>query len=118
MTAPTIPFPEGVFIETGSSRDETARVLKAQFGNNYTQRSGDGLNPIDTEMSIVISSITRVDSKTITDFLRERAGYQSFLFTIPGEDTPRQWTCEKWTVSHSTAVHDTISATLTEVFTP
>ncbi|QSY98657.1 phage tail protein (plasmid) [Rhizobium bangladeshense] len=118
MTTPTLPTPNNVEISVGSSRDEVARVLKAQFGNGYAQRAGDGLNAINAEYSVAFENLTRDEAKIMTDFFIERAGWKAFYFTPPDQDTPRLWTCEKWRTIHVGPIHDTVSATFTQVFAP
>jgi phage-related protein len=115
---PTLPLPAGVAISVGSGREETARVLKAQFGNGYAQRAADGLNSLNSEYGITFENLTREESAAIVAFLRAQAGYQGFYFTPPDETVARLWTCEKWRITHTEQVHDTLTCTFTEVFAP
>ncbi|MGM4911022.1 phage tail protein [Rhizobium sp. 768_B6_N1_8] len=118
MTTPNLPLPNDVEISVGSSRDEVARVLKAQFGNGYAQRAGDGLNPINAEYSVSFENLTRAEAATIIAFFKERAGWQAFYYTPPSEEGPRMWTCEKWRIVHVGSIHDSVFATFTQVFAP
>ncbi len=118
MTTPTLPLPAGVSISPGSSQEVTARVLKAQFGNGYAQRMGDGLNAVTAEYQVSFDSLTKAEAQAMNAFFRERAGWQAFYFTPPGESVARMWTCEKWRIANADAIYDTVSATFSEVFAP
>jgi phage-related protein len=118
MATNTLTFPNDVYVSFGSGAQRQAKVLKAQFSSNYVQRAGDGVNNVNQSYSLTVSTLTRAESKYLDDFFRERAGWQSFWFTVPGEIDPRMWTCEKWEVKHIADQHDDFTATFNEVFTP
>lgn len=109
--------PTYVAISVGSGVEETARILKAQFGNSYAQRSGDGLNNITSVYSVSFENLTRGEANFIVDFFRRQGGYKGFLWTPPG-GVQKLWRCEKWSRSHVDATFDSISAQFEEVFTP
>ncbi|QIG66672.1 minor tail protein M [Rhizobium phage RHph_TM16] len=120
MATNTLVFPNDVNVSFGSGADRTARVLKANFGGSkpYVQRAADGLNNVNQSYSLTVSILTREESKYLDDFFRERAGWQTFWFKVPGETDPRLWTCEKWAVRHVADNHDDFTATFTEQFLP
>lgn len=118
MPSPNLPLPEDVDVSLGSEISTQARVLKAQFGNGYTQRAGDGQNAVSSQYQITFQNLTRAEAQVILDFFKERAGYKSFYYQVSGEDEPRLWTCEQWSREHVTKMLDTIKCTFTEVFTP
>jgi len=109
-------FPYSTAPTTGASRQVQARVLKAEFGDGYSQRVGDGINTIRYVYAVSWENISRTDANLIDTFFRARGGHQSFYWTAPGEASPRLWVCETWQRTHSTATLDSISATFTEVF--
>lgn len=117
MVAPYIPLPENVDVSLGSEVQSQARVLKAQFGNGYTQRAGDGQNAVADQYSVSFQNLTRPEAKVILDFLRERAGFQSFRYRVSGEDADKLWTCEQWSREHVSPMLDTVKATFIQVFT-
>jgi phage-related protein len=117
MVAPTIPLPAGVDVSLGSEVAFKARTLKAQFGDGYTQRSGDGQNAVSGNYSVSFNTLTRVEAQILLDFFTAQAGYKAFYYTIKGESTPRLWTCEDWSREHVTGIIDNVKATWIEVFT-
>ena len=96
----------------------TARVLKAQFGNGYAQRSGDGLNSVARKATLQWDALTVVQLAQIEAFLVERAGYQAFWFTAPDETVARMWTCETWNTNGIDFDLVALSAELEETFNP
>lgn len=110
--------PMDVAISVGSSMEEQARVLVAQFGSNYAQRSGDGVNTITGNYSIAMENLTRAEAATVIAFFKSQGGYKGFYFTPPGEEAARLWRCEKWNRSHVDPTSDTVTAQLMEVFSP
>ena len=72
------------------------RVRKADFGDGYAQRTGDGLNAINRTVEASFAAITDTEAQTILDFLEERKGYLPFRWTLPGETSPRQWIAPSW----------------------
>ncbi|RKG68649.1 hypothetical protein D7V80_11665 [Corallococcus sp. CA054B] len=67
----------------GAQADSVPRVRKAQFGEGYTQRSGDGLNSVLRHWALQFSNLTKVDADTLEAFLRARAGVEPFEFVTP-----------------------------------
>lgn len=118
MAAPTLPLPSGVDVSLGSEVAHKARVLKAQFGDNYTQRAGDGQNAVTRNYSVSFNTLTRQEAQVLLDFFEAQAGYKAFYYTIKGETVARLWTCEEWSREHVTAMLDNVKCTWMEVFTP
>jgi len=118
MTLQLLPLPEGTQISVGSSVEVEAKVLKAPFGNGYVFRTADGFNSVKDTYQVMMEEMTREEALVIHNFLKARKGAQAFLWTPPGEATPRKWLCEKWSRQHVSAVHDTVSATFEECFDP
>jgi len=114
----TLVLPPTIGLSFGSSLQSQARVLRAGFGSNYVQRQGDGLNPISRKYSVQFVNLLRVEAQEIEDFFTAHGGWQSFYFTIPGQDDPTLWICSDWTRSHVDRMIDTISASWEEVFVP
>ncbi|WP_375745373.1 phage tail protein [Corallococcus interemptor] len=67
----------------GAQADSVPRVRKAQFGEGYTQRSGDGLNPVLRRWARQFSSLTKLDADSLESFLRARVGVEPFEFVTP-----------------------------------
>ena len=100
-----------------TARTTRARVLRAGFGDGYSQRAGDGLNSVVSSWSVVWNVLTSEEADYIDGFLAARGGHEAFSWTAPGEDQARLWTCESWTRSPRRAGdrRAAIVATLEEV---
>ena len=118
MTTPILPLPEGVNISVGSELARKARSLKAEFGGGYIQRTGDGINNVRGEYAVVIENLTRDEATIFDNFFTDLGGWRAFLYTRPGEATPRKWICEAWNIRHVAGSHDTLTTTFIEVFDP
>lgn len=100
----------------GSSRSTSARVLKASFGNGYSQRAADGLNNLNQTIPLVWTYITEDEKNTIVDFLSSKLGAGSFYFTFKGDSEASLVVCEKWSETPVSGPWWTVSATFEKVF--
>jgi phage-related protein len=116
MTRPTFT-PSPAPSVTGLSTQTTARVLKAEFGDGYTQRAGDGLNTLPAQVSATWPPMPRATLDAIVSFLEHRRGFEAFAWTVPGEASSRLWTCETWSIAAAGSTNlFTLSATFEQVF--
>ncbi len=81
------------------SRDSTQlevdrRVNKAQFGDGYSQRSGDGLNASPRIFNASWSSLQTAEADTLEAFF-DAHKVTPFLWTLPLESVERKWTAGK-----------------------
>ena len=93
------------------------RTRKAQFGDGYRQKVGDGVNA--KVQSWPFSFIgTDAEMAALMAFL-DAHNAQTFVFTPPGYGaTPLYWTCDGYThVPHGGGV-TTVSAVFEQDFTP
>lgn len=76
-------------------RSIVPRILKAQFGDGYTQRTRSGLNTMLETWTMNFTLKTRAKVREIEDFLESHAGVDSFTWVTPrGESL--SFVCEKW----------------------
>jgi phage-related protein len=118
MAYPTFTPPGLVRVDVGSSISVKPRVRRADFGDGYSQRSGDGLNALGRKVEINFTNLELSEGKTIEAFFEERAGYKPFLWTFPHETTPRQWICTEWRKNLSAPRTYSVSAAFEETFDP
>lgn len=103
-------------VKVGSSGTTAFRTRKAQFGDGYEQRVGDGLNTSVQSWS-VNSTNTKDEIQALKDFLDRHQGYKSFYWTPPlGKQG--LFYCETFSVSGEGNQVFTISATLQQTFAP
>ncbi|MHB2165731.1 phage tail protein [Alsobacter sp. R-9] len=86
------PLPPSV----GLKRRPEVKLLKAEFGDGYTQIARDGINHIRMTVELQWDALTATQAVLILNFLEERGGDQAFLYTPPGFSTARKWRCEEW----------------------
>ena len=110
--AATLPLTiKPVFANT--SKKAQARRLEANLGGGYRQRAGDGINPVEIELSLGWTGSNTNIGTLITHF-EERAGYQSFtiLDATIADDITYKWTCDNWNYSHISDTVMSLTATL------
>ena len=77
------PFPTTVNPEFGGSVTVTPKVLKAGFGDGYSQIVEDGINAQLGALSVKFGTLTAAEALEITDFCADHGGTTSFTFTPP-----------------------------------
>lgn len=118
MPFPTFTPPSGVSLSPGSATTHEPRVLRADFGDGYVQRTGDGLNALSRKLEATFQALTNTEADAILSFFEDRKGYLPFLWTLPGEATPRQWIAKSWRRTFSGKGIAEITAGLEETFDP
>lgn len=97
------------------------RTLDAQFGDGYSQSAADGINPKSQSWSISFRGLknpecaNNVNAQAVMDFLDERGGWESFLWTPPGSTVQGRYVAKNYGMQKSAGVV-TINATFIEVF--
>lgn len=118
MTYPTFTPPAGVNVSIGTAISVTPRIRRADFGDGYSQRSGDGLNTMPVKTSVEFATLTRAEAASILSFLESRKGYLPFMWKMPGETSARQWIATSWRKTYSDAINQDVSAEFEETFDP
>tara|TARA_Y100001963_G_scaffold158874_1_gene260139 strand:+ start:2205 stop:2624 length:420 start_codon:yes stop_codon:yes gene_type:complete len=84
-------FSAKVMYDKGVSEDPKPRVLKAQFGDGYEMRVGDGINTLPKSWSLKFENRTKADVDNLYKFFNELAGVSTCKLTVPhavdGEQT-------------------------------
>ena len=109
-------FSPSVIPSVGSSVNSSARVLVADFGDGYSQRAADGINNIDTTVSLQWNNLTGTQANSIDSFFMQMGGYESFYYTLPTESIAKKWACEKWDKSYQTGGMVNLNCELKRVF--
>ena len=93
------------------------RVLKAQFGDGYVQRSTDGINSISETWTISFVNRTTAEGDLILEFLEARGGVEAFSWTPPYASSAIHVVCYKWDSTLPLAPDTTtVNCTFTKVF--
>lgn len=87
--------------DKGFTRKTSPRVFKADFGDGYSQRVGNGINVLNETFSISFANRPKADIDQITNFLETKAGVTSFDFTYAegGSETTIKVLCSDWSQS-------------------
>lgn len=115
MTIPTLtpPFSPSV----GLQDKPELKILKAEFGDGYSQPTPDGINHIRRTLTATWEGLEQDEKDAIISFLVERQGTQPFLYALPGEATPTRYTCADWSTTAIDAGLFTLNATFRQDFT-
>lgn len=103
----------------GTSVDEEPRVNSVAFGDGYSQRGQDGLNPIAQRWSLAFTDVARTGGDEIIAFFRRHGGWQHFEWWPLWATEPIHVICPTWRrVQGSEPDTSTITATFQQVFEP
>tara|TARA_R110002020_G_scaffold21729_4_gene73802 strand:- start:450 stop:800 length:351 start_codon:yes stop_codon:yes gene_type:complete len=105
-------------IVEGSSVSTDSRILVANFGDGYNQRTPDGINHLRRTMTIQHKYLTATDATTLRDFYEANGnGVKVGCDTKPTDGTTRNWYIDSWSESIEGGgnLHN-FSATLVQVF--
>ncbi len=100
---------------TQSSGKATPSINKTQYGDGYSQRVADGINPITRSFDLSFSDYKENDIAAIVAFLDAHVG-KSFLWTPPfgGEG---YYTCDEgYSYNNVGGKVYTLTATFTQVY--
>lgn len=92
------------------------RTRKAQFGDGYTQVSGDGINPRSQEWDLTFIGPESY-IQTIKQFLDQHEGIKSFVWKPPLEDSGL-YRCEQYKPTPMGGGNYSLTATFTQAFKP
>ena len=109
FTPPRAPAP-------GTSYKIKAKILKADFGDGYTQIAADGTNNLKGSVTLTWETCTPTESNSIDAFFRAQGGYIPFYYTLSDDIVTRRWTCEEWGVERGDGGLRKYTATLIEYF--
>lgn len=127
----------------GVVRKPEIKLLRAEFGDGYTQTAANGMNHIREVLQLRWDVLTKDEADEIEGFLRERGGWQSFTYRLPYAERERaflepgdegyvanidrqrdatyerpamKFTCDDWQITQSAAFHYAIDATFRQDF--
>jgi phage-related protein len=88
------------FTWDGLSAQESLRVYVSEYGENYAERRGRGINPLQSEWSVNFFFVTLPELKSFLSLLRSSAS-EVFLWRSPISDTAAAYVINSWGVTPS-----------------
>lgn len=99
----------------GASRETEFKVRKAQFGDGYSQRVGDGINTQGDKFPLTFTNKPEVIDDIVA-FLETRKGSASFTFRPPRATADIKVLCGKWTRTFTNAYEHRLSCEFERVY--
>lgn len=72
------------------------KILKADFGDGYSQSGADGLNHIRSVRNVTWDVLTVAHREEIIGFFQTHGGFAPFYYRFHDDTAPMKWTVEKW----------------------
>ena len=104
-------------VHAGTNGTKTFAVLKAGYGDGYTQRLQDGINNAQRKWNITVADVYGYELEPIKAFLDAHTGARSFLWTPPN-GTQGYFVCEAYSESPAVAGLVTLTTVFEEDFVP
>ena len=119
--------------DKGYTRNTQPRVLLSQFGDGYSQRLIDGINPLAETINVSFKTRDKGEIDHIISFFESKGGVTAFTFTVnqqyyasPGVTSETDVTssdelalkviCSSWNKTHDFGDYWSATATFTRVY--
>ena len=102
--------------DPGTTVKPKLKLLKAEFGDGYTQVTRYGLNHKRKTISLTWETLTPTQASEIVTFFESHGGDTPFYYTPSDESTPIKWTCEEWDDQRKTGGLRKVTATFEQCF--
>lgn len=100
----------------GLTKSQSYRVLKANFGDGYSQRSADGLNTEQETFDPTWNNMTYTQYQRLSSYLATRKGFRAFLWQSPMDGEQKPYICESFSTTIVSYRVYTVSAKFTRVY--
>jgi phage-related protein len=112
----------------GATNKPEIKILKAAFGDGYSQPTPDGLNHVRSVLALQWDGLERCERDEIVNFLEDRGGTEPFVFRMPEDRQAPLWalnnadlsrftfTCAEWSDTALEAGLCTVNATFRQWF--
>lgn len=115
MALPTFTPPDNP--SPGTTETHAPSIIRADFGDGYTQAAPAGLNSDRAEIEATWEILTPAERDQLVAFFTERGGYAPFYYRFPWHADTRKWTVEKWSEALVAGSYHRITATFRQSFT-
>ena len=114
-------FSAPVAPDRGFTKRTNPRILRAEFGDGYEQRSTFGLNSMAEVYDLAFSNLPNTETDDLEAFFVGTLGITKFTFTIPdsNEGTGEKdikVICSQWNKTHTQTGATTLTAQLRRVY--
>jgi len=96
----------------------TTNVLSAGFGDGYTQRSANGLNPLIESWDLSYQDLTDDEVGVLLAFFADLGGVDNFTWQSKYATSPKKYVCGQWDAVPIDDDSNSFSASIVEVFEP
>jgi phage-related protein len=96
---PLLTFTPSIRPSPGAQFSPEISLLKAEFGDGYTQSGPNGLNHIREIVALKWNGITLAQKTELDAFFRSHGGYKPFNYQVYGLPSVLKWTCMEWSSS-------------------
>jgi len=104
-------------VSQGSSRKRVNRVLKALFGDGYSQEAPDGTNSKYDEWAIAFENLDSSERVTVLAALDAVGGSDYITWTAQGDGTSKKWKVKDgYTETWVSGTHSTIEFEIRQIF--
>lgn len=101
----------------GTTDKPKVKILKADFGDGYTQFAPDGINNIKRNLSLTWDLMLPAQATSLTSFFFTQASNASPFYYTPSDETvPVKWTCDNWEDKRGDGGLRTVTATFEQSF--
>jgi phage-related protein len=97
------------------AKTTTPRVVGVKFGDGFEQRTGDGINTINSDYALAFTLRTRAEIDAIDDFLEARGGAEAFDWTDP-RGRAIKVVCQSWTPVYDHDLNSALTCTFRRVY--
>lgn len=92
------------------------RVITSQFGDGYSQRITNGINPLTKEWSVSFNNKDLTTISQIENFFEARKGVEGFKWSPPGDITVYSVICPEWSKTYDTHISASMTARFVQIF--
>ena len=83
----------------GPRKSVKSRVLRANFGDGYSQRAGDGINLFDEVWTVEWENLDSTEVVALETQLESARGVDIITWTPHGESTAKKFTITQWEIN-------------------
>ncbi|MEO4040349.1 phage tail protein [Hoeflea sp. CAU 1731] len=100
----------------GMTRKPEIKLLRAEFGDGYTQATPNGINHIREVITLSWQVLSENELAQIEDFLKSHGGYKTFYYCVPGSALLK-FNCDDWEATQISPDYFSLKATFKQTFT-